>query len=81
MTHDQSVKYVAQQVVQIKSRPKTLWKRCGDAVQLPITSCGGIYFKHAQRQRRGLAFAQHALVTLWGLLDRRGRVVGACANC
>jgi len=38
-------------------------------------------FEHAQNKRRGLAIAhrvrQHALATLWGLQERRGRVVGA----
>jgi len=42
--------------------------------------CGGVYFEHAQNKRRGLAFAQRvrqqAMATLWGLLERHGRVVG-----
>jgi len=50
-------------------------------VQSPRTPCGGVYFEHAQNKRRGLAFSQrvrqHAVATLWGLLERRGRVVGA----
>jgi len=50
-------------------------------VQSPRTPCGGVYFEHAQNQRRGLAFPQHvrqhAMATLWGLLERRGRVVSA----
>jgi len=41
--------------------------------------CGGVYFEHAQNKRRGLAFAQrfrqHAVATLWGLLERCGCVV------
>jgi len=41
--------------------------------------CGGVYFEHAQNKRRGLAFAQrfrqHAVGTLWGLLERRRCVV------
>jgi len=61
--------------------PATLWKRCGNAVQSPRTPCGGVYFEHAQNKRRGLAFTQrvrqHAVATLWGLLERCGRVVGA----
>ena len=59
----------------------TLWKRFGNAVQSPRTPCRGVYFKHAQNKRRGLSFAQrvrqHAVATLPGLLERRGRVVGA----
>jgi len=35
----------------------SLWKRCEDTVQSPRTPCGGVYFKHAQNKRRGLAFA------------------------
>jgi len=50
-------------------------------VQSHRTPCGGVYFEHAQNKRRGLAFAQpvrqHAVKTLWGLLERRERVVGA----
>jgi len=48
-------------------------------VQSPRTPYGGVYFEHAENQRRGLAFPQrvrqHAVATLWGLLERRGRVV------
>jgi len=66
--------------------PATLCKRCGNAVQSPRTPCGGVYFEHAQNKRRDLAFPQrvrqHAIATLWGLLERRGRVVSApCARC
>ena len=47
----------------------------------PRTTCGGVYFEHAQNKRRGLAFPQrvrqHAVATLWGLLGRRGCVVSA----
>jgi len=61
--------------------PATLCKRCGNAEQSPRTPCGGVYFEHAQNKRRGLAFPQrvrqHAVATLWGLLERRGRVVSA----
>jgi len=61
--------------------PATLWKRRGNAVQSPSTPFGGVYFEHARNKRRGLAFAkrvrQHAVATLWCLLERRGRVVGA----
>jgi len=61
--------------------PATLCKRCGSAVQSPRTPCGGVYFEHAQNKRRGLAFPhrvrQHAVATLWGLLERRGRVMSA----
>jgi len=61
--------------------PATPWKRCGNAVQSSRTPCGGVYFEHAQNKRRGLAFAQrvrqHAVATLWGLQERRRRVVGA----
>jgi len=50
-------------------------------VQSPRTPCGGVYFGHAQNKRRSLAFAQrvrqNAVATLWGLLERRGRVVSA----
>ena len=35
-----------------------LWKRCEDTLQSPRTSCSGVYFKHAQNKRRGLAFAK-----------------------
>jgi len=58
--------------------PATLCTRCVRALPSPKTSCGGDYFKHAQRQRRCLAFAQRAkrCGALWGLLERRGRVVG-----
>jgi len=56
-------------------------QRCGNDVQSPRTPCGGVYFEHAQNKRRGLAFPprvrQHALATLWGLQERRERVVGA----
>jgi len=59
----------------------TLCKRCGNAVQSSRTPCGGVYFEHAQNKRRGLAFPQrvrqHAVSTLWGLLERRGRFVSA----
>jgi len=59
--------------------PTTLSKRCANAVQSPRTPCGGVYFGHAQNKRRGLALPQlvrqHAVATLWGLLERRGRVV------
>jgi len=58
--------------------PASLWKRCGNAVQLPRTPCGGVYFEHAQNKRRSLAFPQrvrqHTVATLCGLLERRGRV-------
>jgi len=61
--------------------PATLCKRYGNAVQSPRTPCGGVYFEHAQNKRRGLAFPrrvrQHAVATLWGLLERRGRVESA----
>jgi len=61
--------------------PATLCKRCGNAVPSPRTPCGGVYFEHAQNKRRGLAFLQrvrqHAMATLWGLLERRGRVMSA----
>jgi len=61
--------------------PATLCKRCGNAVQSRRTPCGGVYFKHAQNKRRGLAFPQrirqHAVAMLWGLLERRGHVVSA----
>jgi len=63
--------------------PATLCKRCGNAVQSPRTPCGGVYFEHAQNKRRGLAFPhvfrvrQNAVATLWGLLERRGRVMSA----
>jgi len=61
--------------------PVTPWKRCENAVQSPRNSCEGVYFEQAQNKRRGLAFAQrvrqHVVATLWGLLERRGRVVGA----
>jgi len=60
---------------------QTLWKRCENAVQSPRTPCGGVYFEHDQNKRRGLAFPQrvrqHAVATLWVLLERRGRVVSA----
>jgi len=60
--------------------PATLCKRCGNVTQ-SRTLCGGVYFEHAQNKRRGLAFPQrvrqHAVATLWGLLERRGRVVSA----
>jgi len=56
-------------------------QRCANAVQSPRTPCGGVYFEHAQNKRRGLAFPQRvrqpAVATLWGLLERRGRVVSA----
>jgi len=38
--------------------PATLCKRYGNAVQSPRTPCRGVYFKHTQNKRRGLAFAQ-----------------------
>jgi len=50
-------------------------------VQSPRTPYGRDYFENAQNKRRGLAFPprvrQHAVATLWGLLERHGRVVGA----
>jgi len=53
----------------------------GNVVQSPRTPCSGVYFEHVQNKRRGLAFPQrvrqHAVTTLWGLLERRGRVVSA----
>jgi len=56
-------------------------QRRANAVQSPRTPCGGVYFKHAQNKRRGLAFPQrvrqHAVATLWGLLERLGGVVSA----
>jgi len=66
--------------------PATLCKRCGNAVQSPRTPCGGVYFEHAQNKRRCLAFPQrvrqHAVSTLWGLLERRGCLVSALrARC
>jgi len=61
--------------------PETLCKRCANAVQSPRTPCGGVYFERAQNKRRGLAIPQrvrqHAVATLWGLLERRGRVSDA----
>jgi len=49
-------------------------------VQAPRTPRGGVYFEH-QNKRRGLKFSQrvrqHIVATLLGLLERRGRVVGA----
>jgi len=62
--------------------PATLCKRCGNAVQSPRTPCGGVYIEHALKNKRsGLAFPQrviqHAVATLWGLLERRGRVMSA----
>jgi len=60
---------------------ETLWKRRGNAVQSIRTPCGSVYFEHAQNKRRGLAFpqrfTQHAVATLWGFIERRGRVVSA----
>jgi len=54
-------------------------QRCGNAVQSPRTPCGGVYFDHAQNKLRSLVFPQrvrqHAVATLWGFLERRGRVV------
>jgi len=51
------------------------------AVQSPRTPCGGVCFEHAQNKRRGLTFAQRvrqrAVATLWGLLERCERFVGA----
>jgi len=56
-------------------------QRCVNAVQSPRTPCGGVYFERAQNKRRGLAIAQrirqHGVATLWGLLERLWRVVGA----
>jgi len=47
------------------------------AVQTPATLCKRC--AHAQNKRRGMVFPQrvrqHAVATLWGLLERRGRVV------
>jgi len=61
--------------------PATLCKHCRNAVQSSRTPCGGVYCEHAQNKRRGLAFPkrvrEHAVATLWGLLERPGRVVGA----
>jgi len=61
--------------------PSTLCKRCENAVQSPRTPCSGVYFEHAQNKRRGMAFpqrvSQHAVATLWDLLERRGRVMSA----
>jgi len=49
------------------------------AVQTPATLCKRCAI--SQIKRRGLAFPQRviqcALATLWGLLERRGRVVSA----
>jgi len=65
--------------------PATLCNRCGNAVQSPRMPCGGVYFEHAQNNRRGLAFPrrvrQQAVAMLWGLLERRGRVVSAPRGC
>jgi len=51
------------------------------AVKSPAKPCGGVCFEHVQNKSRGLTFAQRvrqrAVATLWGLLLRRGRVVGA----
>jgi len=56
-------------------------QRYGNAVPSARTPCGGVYFEHAQNKRHCLVFAQrvkqHDVATLWGLLERRGRVVGA----
>jgi len=56
-------------------------QRRANAVQSPRTPCGGVYFELDQNKRRGLAFPQrvrqHVVATLWGLLERRGRVVSA----
>jgi len=45
-------------------------------MQSPRTPCSGVYLKHGQNKRRGLAFPQrvrqHAVATLWGLLERLG---------
>jgi len=51
-------------------------------VQSHRTPCGGVCFiEHAKNKRRGLAFPQrvrqNAVATMWGLLERRGRVVSA----
>jgi len=58
--------------------PATLCKRY---MQSPRTPCGSVYFEHAQNKRRDLAFSQrvrqHAVATLWGFLERSGRVVSA----
>jgi len=54
---------------------------CENTVQSPRMLCVGVYYEHAQNKRRSLAFAhsvrQHAVATLWGLLERHRRVVGA----
>jgi len=77
----QSFKKLQIAEVRAVQTPATLWKRYGNAVQSPKTPCRGVYFKHAQNKRCGLAFAQpvrqHAVATLSGLLERRGLVVGA----
>jgi len=44
--------------------PSTLCTRCVRGVPSPRTPCGGDYFKHAQRQPRGLALAQRAVIII-----------------
>jgi len=53
--------------------PATLWKRCEDAVQSPITPCDGVYFEHAQRQP---AWRLHSVLdsALWGRCEKRSGV-------
>jgi len=56
--------------------------RCAVASNAVCALCKRIERQeHAQIKRRGLAFArrvrQRAVATLWGLLERRGRVVDA----
>jgi len=77
----QRLKKVQNAEVCAAQTPATLCKRCENAVKSHRTPCGDVYFEHAQNKRLGLAFPQrvrqHAVATLWGLLERRGRVVGA----
>jgi len=54
--------------------PATPYKRCANAVHLPRTPCGGVYFEHAQNKRRGLAFPQRVRQHLW---QRCGNALGS----
>jgi len=53
------------------------YTRCMRAVPSHKTTCGGGYFEHAQRQRRGFAFALRARLRAVGTLWQRFGSSGA----
>ena len=58
MSHQSGVLTAFPQCLKNAERRGARCANASNAVQSPRTPCGGVYFKHAQNKRRGLAFPQ-----------------------